>query len=521
MKRTCFSGVAHYLPDAVVSSDCRAQVARLAERAQLVRLDVGESGRENLAVTNVEVSDPLITTSRDVTVRAEVQNFGLQDRAQHKVEFVVDGRVVHEQFVDVDAGGQATASMTHRFATPGEHRVEVRLADDALAIDNHRWVSVPVRESIRVLCIEGKTDAAQSIALALEPGKGTRPRVRTRVVSENAIVESGLSDYDCVFLCNVGRFGRDEAEALRDFLQNGGGVVFFLGDQVRSENYNEVLGASGNEQRLLPVKIADLVDKTAYGFDPLGYRHPIVQPFRGHENTGLLNSPVWRYYQLTLYDKSTARVALDFSGGNPAIVEENIGRGRVVVYASAGSGTSMDLTARPPSPWSAFHQWPSFPPIVQEMLTVALTGRAEARNLLVSEDMEGVVHRMVGEVPLVVASPDGSEQRVEMMIDGDDSRWIHGDTYRSGIHEARLGPPVSTMRLYAVNVDTKESDLTRFDADLLPSQFSEEFTTDGSLSLDLSLAKKWPVFQYVLLLLFGLLLLETALAWYFGRVTDS
>lgn len=181
----------------------------------------------------------------------------------------------------------------------------------------------------------------------------------------------------------------------------------------------------------------------------------------------------------------------------------------------------MDLTARPPSPWSAFHQWPSFPPIVQEMLTVALTGRAEARNLLVSEDMEGVVHRMVGEVPLVIASPDGSEQRVEMMIDGDDSRWIHGDTYRSGIHEARLGPPVSTTRLYAVNVDTKESDLTRFDTDLLPSQFTEEFTTDGSLRLDLSLAKKWPVFQYVLLLLFGLLLLETALAWYFGRVTDS
>ena len=104
----------------------------------------------------------------------------------------------------------ATAAFAHRFETPGEHAVEVRLADDPLLVDNHRWLSTPVRESIRVLCVQGKQGAAEHVAYALSPTKTDRPRVRAEVVVESLLLELDLNNYDAIFLCNVGRFGRDD-----------------------------------------------------------------------------------------------------------------------------------------------------------------------------------------------------------------------------------------------------------------------------------------------------------------------
>ena len=59
------------------------------------------------------------------------------------------------------AGGRAVGSFWHRVAAPGEHRMGGGLADDALEGDNQRWRGVPLRESIRAVCSEGKPGEAR------------------------------------------------------------------------------------------------------------------------------------------------------------------------------------------------------------------------------------------------------------------------------------------------------------------------------------------------------------------------
>ena len=64
---------------------------------------------------------------------------------------------------------------SYRFDTPGDHAVEVRADGDALDVDNHRCLVVPVRQAIRVLCIDGRPSgqpfrgAADYLAVALAP----------------------------------------------------------------------------------------------------------------------------------------------------------------------------------------------------------------------------------------------------------------------------------------------------------------------------------------------------------------
>jgi Mg-chelatase subunit ChlD len=506
--------------DDVMSSDCRSRIARIADTAAITLFDIGEPGAQNLAITGLDVRESLVTVARDVSMQVEVQNFDAVDRPQQEIALYVDGQRVREQAIDVPAQGRATAMLVYRFDSPGEHHVEARLAADALEVDNHRWASVPVRESIRVLCIRGTTDAARYVALALEPSQTPRPRVRVDVMAESALLESDLNDYDCVFLCNVGRFGRDEASVLHRYLKNGGGLVFFLGDQVQAENYNAELGGEASTQRVLPARVGNVSSDGRFSFDPLDYGHPIVAPFRGVQNAGLLTTPVWKYYVLTPYDRTTAKVALAFAGGDPAIVEESILRGRSIMFATAPSAESVDGSRSTATPWNALAAWPSFPPLVQETLAVAVSGRTEGRNLEVGQDIHGSLHSTIANLPLTVVDPEGRSERVPTVIDGEDTRWTFEGTRRSGIYESRYGPPLSRTELFAVNVDTRESNPERFDPELLPSQFSQDFELEQRNTPALPMTQRSQYFRFFLTGVLVLLLLESLLAWRFGSATN-
>jgi hypothetical protein len=500
--------------DAVATEACRQSLGRLAERAALVLFDVGQGDAQNLAVSRLEIRESLVTIARDVTIEAEIQNFGPRPEAGRRVVCLVDDQQIHAEDVDVPPEGHTTVSWTYRFETPGEHGLEARLVEDRLDIDNHRWASVPVREVIRVLCVEGQQDAARYVAYALQPDRPTRPAVQPEIRSENALLEVDLQPYDCVFLCNVGRFSREEAGVLGRYVRAGGGLVVTLGDQVQAENYNRELG-DGAPERLLPARLGEPAAEAQYAFDPLKYRHPVVAPFDHFERSGLLTTPVWKYFRVKPYDMSTAKVALAFQNGDPAIVEEPIARGRTILVTTAVSPESVDRSAQPPTPWTAWHSWPSFPPLVQELLAAAVRGRRQQRNLLVGEPLEGSVGGGRAQLGLSVVAPDGASQRVPLKVTGDEGHWVYAGPGWSGLYRAQFGPPLNENQIFALNVNLRESNLERFDPDLLPSQFRRELGWDQSATT-LPATKPVQYFRYFLGLVLVLLLLETVLAWRFG-----
>lgn len=123
-------------------------------------IDLGQVGGENLAVTNLRSSESFAASGREMNFSAQVRNFGMLPRNHHPVELYVDERRIKELYVDVGAGEQSPVSFAHRFDSPGDHVVEVRLGSDLLEIDNHRWLAVPVKERLRVLCVNGKPATA-------------------------------------------------------------------------------------------------------------------------------------------------------------------------------------------------------------------------------------------------------------------------------------------------------------------------------------------------------------------------
>ncbi len=219
-------------------SGTAAVLESIGQRASLIVIDVGQPNAGNLAITNLAPTDSVIARDRDTGFDATLHQFGQAPRTQCRVEFLVDDVPVGEETVDVAPASDRSIHFVHRFQSPGNHTVTVRASGDRLNVDNSRSLVVPVREEMRVLCVAGREGAAKYLADALNPNPAGDSPIRPVVVSEGDLAELALTDFDCVFLCNVAQLTASEAERLVRYAEAGGGVVIFLGDRVVPSSYN-------------------------------------------------------------------------------------------------------------------------------------------------------------------------------------------------------------------------------------------------------------------------------------------
>ena len=265
------------LNDAEAGERFRQRGRWLGEQTALMVIDLGQAESDNMAVVDVRSLEPFATVARELRIEADVQNFANQERTHQLVELYVNDRRAGEEFVDLSPGGRQTVSFGYRFDVGGDHTLEVRLAGDPLPTDNHRWLTLPVKEVVRVLCVNGKPaggafrGATDYLVHALSPHDArSQAIVRPEVVTESTLLERDLSRYDAIFLANVGQFTASEARVLDAYLQDGGGLVFFMGDLVQAASYNRQLGGDSPEGvRLLPARVERAVDEAHYRFEPL------------------------------------------------------------------------------------------------------------------------------------------------------------------------------------------------------------------------------------------------------------
>lgn len=506
--------------EAVAVADFHKRSERLAESAQFMLIDLGQPDAENLAVTSMHADEPYATLAKDYQVHAQIKNFGRQPHTGLPVTLLADGRRVKQQHVDLGPGGEATTTFSYRFDTPGDHTLEVRIDGDRLDVDNHRWLSAPVKESLRVLCVDGRSSgdsdwgAARYLAAALAPaGDVGRSLVRPEVRPESALEEAPLGQYDCVFLANIAQFTANEARILDAYLQSGGSLVFFLGDQVRADRYNEVLGGAGQGGvRILPARLGQIVrEPTRLTAD---FQHPILQPFRGQQGQGgLLTTPIGTYFELTVPEGSKANSPLRTASGRPLIVEEPIHRSHVFLVA-----TSADKS------WTAMPLWPSFVPIIQEMVAYSVSAQTDQRNLMVGEPLTGWLPPAAGDAAYTVRSPNGKSDGGRARIAGDGAAWLYPETSQSGVYITEFGPPVSRAEAFALNVDPVESDLAAVSDEQLRKEvwpdiaFLHQTTWQSAISQPITAVQsRNQLARTLLYIVLGLLLMETYLAWRFGH----
>ncbi|HTI49874.1 MAG TPA: BatA domain-containing protein, partial [Planctomycetaceae bacterium] len=412
---------------------------RFDETGRLVLIDLGQPEAANLAVTGLTALDPFVTTTRAARFRTTIRNFGLERTTGRLMELLIDDKLIEQRALDVAAGAEITENFAHTFASGGEHRVQVRLQKDSLPLDDQRWLAVPVKERIRVLCVNGRVGnhtagkGTDFLELALSPAPAPgRPvgfqapggQIESVVINEGELQERDLSQYDCIFFCDVRLFTDREARVIETYLRGGGGVVWCLGDNVLSENYNQTLFRGG--EGILPARLGDRRGdperrEQTFAFSAGEFSHPLVNAFQGNPDAGLETTQSFAYMETQVPENTNARVALRFDNDAPAIVERTVGQGRSILIT-----TSVD------DRWSLWPLWPSFLPLIHEIVEFAVAGRAGDRQRIVGESLTAVFPATAIDVAVAVTRPDGAEQSARVTPGDGLSQFDFDGTVQSG-----------------------------------------------------------------------------------------
>lgn len=491
-----------------VDESQRELLAAVAKRANVTLVNVAEGRSDNLAITDVQIDPAITIQQREAMITATVSCFGDPPTASVSVDLLIEGRRVAQQPVELRAQGESTVRFAHRFVGEGAHTVQVVLADhqDCLTCDDERWLIVDVWPKLRVACFAGQPGAADDLARALFPGSGigaSDGTLESEVLSVSRLGEMDLSNYAVVLLCSLTDLSPREAATLEKYVRQGGALALFLGEDTSTEPLVEL-------QQLMPVHVEGLQSVGEYRFNPQEYRHPIVAPFRGQTQSGLLGVAVSQYWRLRVpKERPKAEIVLKFDTGDPALVVDRLGLGRVAVLALPGS-----LVARTPAsaPWSSFALSPSFLPVVRELVAYLVGDRwLQQRNLLVGEPAEFLWDE--GATTASVRFPDGLRQTLPLPGAEDHDQLVFQETNQRGVY--RFGDSEMEHARFAVNLDGRDSDLTPIDPATLPAGFSAN-TVESKLSLSTAGGD----FSLVRTLLAGalvLLLLEIGLAWQLGK----
>ena len=438
-------------------------------RAAGVPMFVDVSVRNNGSEAVSKVAVKIRTHSYDPTVVASSDPGKLEPKTDEPPSILID---------QIPAGETVTRRVQVYFPQPGPQVVEAILNDDAVATDNRRWCVVDVADGQPVLLIDGglEQEHAYYMASAFEPSSrtntGIRPDVQPASFLRDAVPES-LGRYHAIYLLDVDRLDARAIENLEAYVRSGGGVGFFVGENVNLDFYTQSLYRNGEglfplpleRDGLLPAELLENAPDLQVG------NHPVFSAFLGERNPFIRLVSIERYLRVpedwTPSPDAPVEILARLRNGAPLAVERRFGEGRVVAF----------LTTVAPR-WNNWAQDPSFVVTLLKLQAYLAASRQHDETRLVGTPIEltlagedhldhvsfvvpGGADGQSRVVDRMATQPDEESSPLSVVLDDASAATREEGVGRSGIYEAwaptRDGK--FDVRRYALNPDSSEGDL--------------------------------------------------------------
>lgn len=510
-------------------------------KPHITLLPIGREIDDNLSVDAISVSRRTLGVNQECQIRARIKNHGVKPHDAATVFLVVDG--VRREANQIALGAKAANQVlfTCQFKTAGSHLVDVQLAvDDALPTDNHRLVSIRVWDRIPVLLVDGAPSArplegeTDFLAVALTPFTLGRVQLadllETRTIAPPALSAELLTDARVVVLANVAKLADGQVDALLRYVQGGGSLLMFLGNQIDLDWYNRVLGPT--HAGLLPMSIDSLRDSTgqdqsrATRIISQSFEDPALAIFNDRTNGNLADAEIRKWYRLaptpaagqggesskTTPDAGDGHgfVMARFETSDPFLVRGRVGSGLVVI-----SATACDAD------WSNLPMRPVYVPLVQQLITTLASQVLPPTNIHVGEPLLAVFPGTEDINVLAMTMPDGVRRTTHATAREAGCMVEFHETRQPGVYTLS-GPTVSALRIVARTgrTDSRPELLDAEKVDAIGAQLGATVvrSADEYLQRDKDRRYGREIWKPLLASVLGLMFLELFLQQRFAKV---
>ncbi len=493
---------------------------------QIHFVDVHAEKPQNLAITGISVPPVVLKEQKSSRLVARVRNFGAEPVGNLPVRLFIDGNVIDTVELDIEPDDIADAVFSVEFQDETTHTGWVELPEDPLLVDNKRYFTLQSLQSIKVHAVRERvqsnsryqTDETFFIKKAL--ASGGEPTARINFTETFSVPNAAtLERLNVLILADVAELSPAEAERIKNFVANRGGLIVTVGNNIDTDTYERLLGG---EDGLMPCDFVQAVGD-AFNRDQfrviatLQYDHPIFTPFKEPNHGDFGKARFYRLFQAVPTKEAT--VIASYDDGSPALFEKPYGNfGRVLCFTSTIDREWNDLPIRA-----------VYLPFLHESIKYLALNNVDTTpdyrigdsvELKVFDDTEDPVTAERKEI--AIFDPNNVETRVrpdENAPEGSAQNSIfYTDTSVPGIYSAHKSG--GDTHYFVINIDTSESDLAARDIEELTSMLKgaadesveEKPSTELVAQYREDVEKNQNVWAYLMLVVFALAVSEMFLA---------
>lgn len=452
----------------------------------LYLIDVGVEAPRNFALGNLKLSQQTLSKNSTLEISTTLSCIG--NGGQRPVELHVEdidptlpvvrngtvivpkSRLHSRQEVTLEDNGSRRIEFTLPTRELGVRHAEIRIGgQDALAVDNSRFLSVKVRTpwSVLVAAPEGVNTSAFVEAIAPYEHRISRRAIYDCTqTTPREIPNRGLDDFAAVVLIDPTPLPAATWEQLGTYVRDGGQLALFLGHHADDGNSFNVPEAT----ELMPGKLGRQYRVSGRGvfLSPNSYQHPVLQQFRAIASAVPWSQfPVFRYWNLEQISPE-AQVIVRYGSNRPALLERTVGRGTVLMMTTPITEPERPSGRQAWNELAGSNDWPRFI-LVNEIMRY-LTRHDQARhNFETGEHVVVADSRGQASSRYLLFMPDGETQPVHAR----DGRLTIKATDSPGIYRLKGEREGEIARGFSVNLPARASRLERIDTQHLDKLFGE------------------------------------------------
>lgn len=379
-------------------------LAAMTIRPVISFLNFGKDSEQlaNVSVDSIDIESPAVVAGRNARYTARIRSSSDTPARDLRLIWSVDGQPLEPRTITIPPRSSITSRLTRNIEQVGVHEISLLIEhSDALLPDNRRAIAVDVMREVSVLLVdgdpsdkplEGETDY---LAIALSPfafgGQDQPDAVRASVIEPQELVEKlDEKTPEVIVMANVANVEGEVRQRIAEYVNEGGSLILFDGDQVNPASYNtpwESSNASWNLPAQLGKVAGASTDDTGKLVSeessplPIGNPNPLYTPWSllgSEDQRPFADVEIYRYRKLipneattsapgsdiaaqadldtTSVDTSeqetnTATNLLTMANGDPVAISARRGKGRVLQFAipcnTAWSSLPMRLVYLP------------------------------------------------------------------------------------------------------------------------------------------------------------------------------
>jgi len=303
-------------------------------------LNVGEQTINNAGIDTLIISNQIFEPNLPVKLEVRLRRSPDSDLSNTEMHLFVDGQRVFHQNINFDGLDEQITQMSFLPHHTGILNGYAEISDDDLLADNKYYFTLAIPEEIKLLFVD---DSPSPFIHAALQSLSENTNITFTMENYSTWTRQSFQQFDLIWLANFPVIPGQISQRLGNFLKSGRSIIIMPGSRTVPADYNNFLTALNSKIRIHELHQTQTKDDF-FSLKKPDLNHPLFRALFRSDDPQIIKPKFYRYFGMT--GSMQIDFLLAFQNGKPYLLEDNLGRGSLFLFAGYVDDHWTDLQYR-------------------------------------------------------------------------------------------------------------------------------------------------------------------------------